>query len=45
MTSAFLKVSVDREEACPFTLFFFKGGGGGLRVVGEYGGSLEVIST
>ena len=38
MTSAFLKVSVDREEACPFTLFFF-------RVVGEYGGSLEVIST
>lgn len=44
MTSAFLKVSVDREEACPFTLFFLRGGGG-LRVVGEYGGSLEVIST
>lgn len=45
MTSAFLKVSVDREEACPFTLFFLRGGGGGFRVVGEYGGSLEVIST
>ena len=43
MTSAFLKVSVDREEACPFTLFFLRGGG--LRVVGEYGESLEVIST
>ena len=42
MTSAFLKVSVDREEACPFTLFFLRGG---VRVVGEFGGSVEVIST
>ena len=44
MTSAFLKGSVDGQEACPFTLFFFKGWGE-LRVVGEFGESLEVIST
>ena len=36
MTSAFLKVSVDREEACPFTLFFLRGGGWGwLESMGE----------
>ena len=47
MTSAFLKVSVDREEACPFTPFFFKGGGGaegGWRVWGKFGGNKYLIA-
>lgn len=45
MTSAFLKGSVDGQEACPFTLFFLRGGGeGGWRVWGKFGGNKYLIA-